>query len=311
VSRVAVLRGGHSLERAVSMNSGARVAQALEELGHEVVSVEPDTTLIGRLLELRLDCVFIALHGREGEDGTLQAALEAAAIPYTGSPPEACAMSSDKDLTKRLLAGAGLATPPARTFAERAIRELGAAASLGRVAAEIGPELIVKPVHGGSAIGVKRVDGAQELPSALAGAFAYDDRVLVERRIAGREIAVAVLGEGEAATALPAVEVLPKGGDYDYDARYGIGGASFRCPARLDEPLAAELARTALAVHRMLGCRGMSRVDLILDGEDRPWILELDAVPGMTETSLLPQAAAAAGLAWNEVVQRVLADARV
>jgi D-alanine-D-alanine ligase len=307
VSRVAVLRGGRSLERAVSMNSGAQVAQALEQLGHEVLAIDPGSGLVEELLARQVDCAFVALHGREGEDGTLQAALEAAGIPYTGSGPAACALCSDKDLAKRLLAAAGLPTPPARTLAERAIREFGAAAALGRVAEDVGPDLIVKPVHGGSAIGVKRVDSAQELPAALAGTFAYDDRVLIERRISGRELAVAVLGDGERAQALPVVEILPRGaGDYDYDARYAIGGASFRCPADLDAGLAAELAQIALEAHALLGCRALSRVDMLLDEPGRPWVLEVDAVPGMTETSLLPQAAAAAGIEWPEVVRRVL-----
>jgi len=307
VSRVAVLRGGRSLERAVSMNSGARVAQALEALGHEVLPVDPGSGLIAELLELQVDCAFVALHGREGEDGTLQAALEAAAVPYTGSGPAACALCSDKDLARRLLAAAGLPTLPARTLDERAVREFGAAATLERVAADVGPELIVKPVHGGSAIGMKRVDGADELPAALAGVFAYDDRVLIERRIVGRELAIAVLGDGEHAQALPVVEIRPRGaGDYDYDARYAIGGSSFRCPAELDADLAAELAQIALRAHSLLGCRALSRVDMLLDQAGRPWVLEVDAVPGMTETSLLPQAAAAAGLEWNEVVRRVL-----
>lgn len=310
MSRVAVLRGGRSLERAVSMNSGAQVAQALEQLGHEVLPVDPGPGLIEALLAEQVACAFIALHGREGEDGTLQAALEAAGIPYTGSGPAACALCSDKDLAKRLLAGAGLPTLPARSLAERAVRELGAAATLQRVATDVGPELIVKPVHGGSAIGVKRVDGADELPAALAGAFAYDDRVLIERRISGREVALAVLGEGESAEALPAVEIVPRGEvGYDYDARYAIGGSSFRCPADLDDDLAADLAQIALRSHTVLGCRALSRVDMLLDEAGRPWVLEVDAVPGMTETSLLPQAAAAAGLDWTEVVRRVLAAA--
>ncbi|HUA11409.1 MAG TPA: D-alanine--D-alanine ligase [Solirubrobacteraceae bacterium] len=308
---VAVLHGGRSLERAVSLRSGARVAAALSRLGHEVLTIDPGPALVEELIAGAPQAAFITLHGRDGEDGTVQSVLEAIDLPYTGSGPAACQRCIDKGLAKRLIAGAGLPTPAFRTLTEDAVRELGAAAALDRVWEEIGPQIVVKPARGGSALGVKFVRDAAELPAAMVGAFSYDDGIVLERFVRGRDLAVAVLGDGADAEVLPIVEAVPRDRDfYDYEARYEIGRTSFECPAELPDETRAAVGELARAVHALLGCRGVSRVDVMLDEALEPWVLEVNVVPGMTETSLLPQAADAAGVRFDELVARILAGAR-
>lgn len=307
---VAVLHGGRSLERAVSLRSGARVAAALARLGHEVLAIDAGPALVDDLIAGAPRAAFITLHGRDGEDGTVQSVLEAIDLPYTGSDPAACARCIDKGLAKRLIAEAGLPTPAFRTLSEDSVRELGAASALGRVWEEIGPEVVVKPARGGSSLGVKFVRDAAELPAAMVGAFSYDDGIVLERFVRGRDLAVAVLDAGDGARALPIVEAVPRDRDfYDYEARYEIGRTSFECPADLPDSTSGKACELAVAVHRLLGCTGVSRVDMMLDEELRPWVLEVNVVPGMTETSLLPQAADAAGITFDELVARILAGA--
>lgn len=300
--KVAVLKGGRSLERGVSLRSAARVEDALERLGHEVLPLEADGELVKRLAAERPDVAFVALHGPGGEDGTSQELLEILGIPFTGPGVAACIRCIDKALAKHELRMAGVPTPDWFAFNETAFRELGAADALGGLEQRLGFPLVVKPSRGGSALGVKFAASWFEVPEALVSAFSYDDRVLLERFVEGRELAVSVLG-GEP---LPIVEAIPRSGDtYDFEARYEIGRTSFVCPAELAEGEAAAVTEKAIAAYEALGCSGFSRVDLIL-AEDGPQVLEVNAIPGLTDTSLLPQAAEAAGMSFEQLVGRIL-----
>jgi D-alanine-D-alanine ligase len=300
--KVAVLKGGRSLERGVSLRSGARVEDALERLGHDSLSLDAGADLVERLAQERPAAAFVALHGRGGEDGTVQELLEILDIPYTGPGVAACARCMDKTLAKHELREHGIPTPDWFAFNATAFRELGAGDALEQIEARLGFPLVVKPARGGSALGVKMVGSREEVPEALVAAFSYDDRVLLERYVPGRELAVSVLGD----EALPVVEAIPREGDlYDFEARYEIGRTEFTCPATLDEGQAAAVNDAALGAFRALGCSGFARVDLIL-GETGPEVLEVNAVPGLTDTSLLPQAAEAVGLEFEQLVERVL-----
>lgn len=301
--RVAVLKGGRSLERGVSLRSAARVEDALERLGHEVLGLDVGPNLVERLDEERPDVAFVAMHGPGGEDGAAQELLEILGIPFTGPGVAACARCMDKVLAKHALRDAGLPTPDWFAFNEMAFRELGAADALGHIDQRLGFPLVVKPSRGGSALGVKFAADWFEVPAALVSAFSYDDRVLLERFVEGRELAVGLVGREP----LPIVEAIPAEGDrYDFEARYEIGRTSFACPAELGDADAAAVSDVALAAYETLGCAGFGRVDLIL-GEEGPQVLEVNAIPGLTDTSLLPQAAEAAGMSFEELVARILA----
>jgi D-alanine-D-alanine ligase len=323
--RVAVLKGGTSLERTVSLRSGAQVEDALKALGHDVTGIDAGTDLVERLLELSPDAVFIALHGPQGEDGTVQSVMEALGLPYTGSAPAACARGTDKVLAKQLMREAGIPTPAFHALRQSAIRDLGAGATLPSVEEQLGFPLVVKPSRGGSALGVKFASSSSELPGAMVGAFSYDGTILLERHVSGRDLAVSVLGavgdaeepgEGRPPTdrrprALPIVEAVPREeGFYDYESRYGIGMTTFVCPAELPEEITHRAHELAVEVYELLGCHGFARIDLMVDHETAElWVLEANVVPGMTETSLLPQAADAAGIPFDELVERMLESA--
>lgn len=300
--KVAVLKGGRSLERGVSLRSGARVEDALERLGHDVVSIDAGGDLVKRLAAAEPRVAFVAMHGLGGEDGTVQELLEILGIPFTGPGVAACARCIDKVLAKAELRDAGVPTPDWFAFNETAFRELGAADALSNLEERLGFPLVVKPSRGGSALGVKFASSWFDVPEALVSAFSYDNRVLLERFVEGRELAVSVLG----GKPLPVVEAIPGGGDrYDFEARYEIGRTEFVCPAELDDGDAAAVTGVAVAAYEALGCSGFSRVDLILSA-DGPQVLEVNAIPGLTDTSLLPQAAEAAGMTFEELVERIL-----
>jgi len=258
--------------------------------------------LVKRLGAERPDVVFVAMHGPGGEDGTVQELLEILGLPFTGPGVAACARCIDKVLAKHELRGAGVPTPDWFAFNETAFRELGAADALADLEQRLGFPLVVKPSRGGSSLGIKFAASWFEVPEALVSAFSYDERVLLERFVEGRELAVSVLG----AEPLPIVEVIPGEGDrYDFEARYEIGRTEFACPADLSEGDAAAVREAAVAAYEALGCSGFSRVDLIL-GQDGPQVLEVNAIPGLTDTSLLPQAAEAAGLSFEQLVEKIL-----
>jgi D-alanine-D-alanine ligase len=304
VSRVAVLKGGSSLERQVSLRSGARVEDALERLGHEVVPVDVGADLIDQLRAARPDAAFVAMHGRDGEDGTVQDLLEILGIPYTGSGVLACTRTMDKVLTKHLLVEAGLPTPEFFSFNESAFERLGAGQTLPAIEERLDFPIVVKPARGGSALGIKFARDAGDVPGALVNAFSYDDRVLLERHVTGRDLAVSVV-DGQP---LPIVEAVPVEEDfYDFEARYEIGRTRFVCPAELPADATSRASAIALAVYKLLGCYGFARVDLMLEESSGDlYVLEANAIPGLTETSLLPQAADAAGIGFDSVVARVL-----
>jgi D-alanine-D-alanine ligase len=308
-THVAVLKGGRSLEREVSLRSGANVEAALRRLGHEVVGIDVDQHLVRTLRSERPDVAFVALHGKGGEDGTVQELLEIVGIPYTGSGVLACERSMDKVVARGHLEGAGVPVPPAYAFSQAAFLELGAADALPEIERRLGLPLVVKPAKQGSALGITVAREPGEVPAALMTALAYDDRVLLERFVPGRELAVSVLGSDDP-WALPVVEAIPRAREfYDFEARYTPGLTDFEAPARLPDAVAEDAARLALSCYRALGCRGFGRVDLILDPDERLWVLELNAIPGMTDTSLFPKAAEAAGLSFDEVVARILEQA--
>jgi D-alanine-D-alanine ligase len=305
--RVAVLKGGRSLERAVSLRSAAQVEDGLERLGHEVLPIDAGPEMVAQLLAAEPDAAFVALHGSDGEDGTVQGLLEAIGVPYTGSAPGACIRCTDKALAKYLMREAGIPTPRFAAFKESAIKDLGVSAALPGLEQGIGFPMVVKPARGGSALGVKFASDSAGLPGAMVGAFSYDGAVLLERHVKGKDLAVSIL-DGEA---LPIVEAVPREEDfYDYESRYKIGMTTFVCPAELPEEVAARAQSLALEVYRLLGCHGVARVDLMLEEETGELtVLETNVVPGLTETSLLPLAADAAGIGFDELTGRILASA--
>jgi len=306
--RVAVLKGGRSLERQVSLRSGARVKDALERLGHDPLPIDVGFDLVERLQRGRPEVAFIALHGRDGEDGTVQELLDALAIPYTGSGVSACIRAADKVLAKHAMRDRGIPTPDFFAFNETAFNELGAAQALPAIQERLGFPLVVKPASQGSALGIKFARAAEEVPAALVAAFSYDRKVLLERCVAGRELAVSVIDDGDGPQALPIVEAAPVQEDfYDFEARYEFGRTRFSCPAPLGDEVAADAVGLALSAFELLGLEGFARVDLMLErSSEELYVLEADVIPGLTDTSLLPQAADAAGLGFDELVQQLL-----
>ncbi|MFZ0377529.1 MAG: D-alanine--D-alanine ligase [Solirubrobacteraceae bacterium] len=311
MTRIAVLKGGRSLERQVSLKSGARVEDALERLGHEVIAIDVGADLVDRLTDAKPDLAFVALHGRDGEDGTVQELLEVMGVAHTGSGVSACIRAADKVLAKHAMSDAGIPTPDFYAFSETAFRELGAAQALPAVEERLQFPIVVKPAGQGSALGIKFARTPADVPSALVAAFSYDRKVLLERYVAGRDLAVSIIDQDGVARALPIVEAVPEQEDfYDFESRYEIGRTRFVCPAELDEPIAARAASVALDVYALLGCSGFARVDLMLEAETGElYVLEADAIPGLTETSLLPQAADAAEIGFDELIGRIVAAA--
>jgi D-alanine-D-alanine ligase len=254
--------------------------------------------------------VFVALHGRDGEDGTIQELLEVLGLPYTGSGVAACIRCWDKVLTKHLLRGAGIPTPDFHAFSETAFRELGAAQALPAIEQQLSFPLVVKPAAQGSALGIKFARAAADVPAAIVSAFSYDRKVLLERYVPGRDLAVSIVEEDGAPRALPVVEATAEGRDfYDFEARYEIGRTRFVCPAELPSGVAERTQALAVEAYRALGCSGFARVDLMLREDGELFVLEANSVPGLTETSLLPQAADAAGIPFDALVERILAMA--
>ncbi len=297
-----MLKGGRSLERGVSLRSGGRVEEALGRRGHTVISLDVGTDLVQRLRSERPDVAFIALHGPDGEDGTVQELLEILGITHTGPGVAACARCMDKVAAKQLLRESGIPTPEWFAFSDTAFGGLGAAEALPDIEERLGFPMVVKPSGQGSSLGVKFAAGPDEVPAALIAAFSYGDRVLLERYIDGRELAVSILGTEP----LPIVEVIPRGSDtYDFEARYEIGRTSFVCPAALPSEEAVAVTAVAMRAYEALGCSGFARVDLML-GESGPQVLEVNAIPGLTDTSLFPQAAEAAGIGFEALVERII-----
>ena len=311
MSHVAVLKGGRSLERQVSLRSGARLEDALERLGHDIVGIDVGADAIERLHSASPDVAFVALHGEDGEDGTIQELLEVLGVPHTGSGVLACLRSWDKVLTKHLLVEAGLPTPEFFAFSEAAFEELGAGDALPAIEERLSFPIVVKPATGGSALGVKFARSAADVPAALVAAFSYADRVLLERYVRGHDLAVSILDGTAGPTALPIVEAVPRDEDfYDFEARYEIGRTDFVCPAELPPAVTERAHAVALETYALLGLSGFARVDLMLEeGTGHLVVLEANATPGLTETSLLPQAAEAEGIGLDELIGRIVEEA--
>ncbi|PJJ65305.1 D-alanine--D-alanine ligase family protein [Compostimonas suwonensis] len=311
---VVVLAGGISHERDVSLRSGRRVASTLTGAGHRVVVRDPDASLLPDIARSRPDVIWPALHGASGEDGALRALLDGEGIPYVGSRADSARLAWFKPTAKSLVSRAGFATPDSITLPKDTFRELGANSVLERVLSSFGVPLVVKPAQGGSAQGVTIVDSADDLPRAMVDAYTYADVALIERKIVGTEVAIAVIDTGDGPVALPAVEIEPLSGVYSFEARYNAGETLFYTPARLSDEASALAGRTAVAIHELLGLRHISRVDLIIDAEGVPWFLEANVLPGLTETSLVPQAIEAAGLdlgtVYGQLAQAAIRDAQ-
>lgn len=291
-----VLAGGLSHERDVSIRSGRRVAEALRDAGHHVIVSDVDSHLLGRWHIEPPAVVIPMLHGAAGEDGSLRDVLESLGIAYVGSTASACRMAFDKPIAKAIVAEAGIDTPMAVALPHSTFRELGADAVIAAITGRVQLPIIVKPTKGGSSLGATVVREQRELATALVAAFAYGDVALIEHLVEGTEVAVSVIERDGVPMALPAVEVVPDGGFYDYTARYTAGTTEFFVPARLSDEVTQRAADVAVRAHRALGLRDLSRSDLIVDAFGVVWFLEVNVAPGMTETSLFPQAVAAAGL---------------
>ena len=307
---VLVLAGGISHERDVSLRSGRRVADSLAEHGLTVELRDPDASLLSYLRTNRPDVVWPALHGASGEDGALRGLLDFIGVPYVGSRAEASRLAWDKPTAKTIVGRVGVSTPRSITLPRDAFRELGANSILEEIQDEFSGPLVVKPAQGGSAQGVTTVDDRSLLPRAMVDAYTYCDSALIEQKITGTEIAIGIIDSGDGPVALPAVEIQPLSGVYSFEARYNAGETRFFVPARIDPDVAARAEQAALDAHSALGLRHLSRVDLIVDGAGTPWFLEANVLPGLTETSILPQALEAAGhdLGW---VYSALADAAI
>jgi len=306
--RVAVLKGGRSLERNVSLRSGARVEDALQKLGHEVVPVDVGPDLVDQLQTVKPDVAFVALHGRGGEDGTVQELLELVGVPYTASGPSACSRCMDKVVSKNELRSAGLPTPDFYAFSQAAFEELGAARALPALEERLAFPIVVKPAAQGSALGIKFARTAADVPAAIVAAFSYDTKVLLERYVEGRDLAVSVIDGPDGPEALPVVEAIPHEEDfYDFEARYEIGRTAFVCPADIGPDATARAQELALAAYATLGCSGFARVDLMLEeSTGELTLLEANAIPGLTDTSLLPLAAEAAGISFEDLIARIV-----
>lgn len=309
LGRAMVLAGGFSHEREVSQHSGRRIAEALAEVGVDVEVRDLDAGLLPTLTSERPSVVFPTLHGTAGEDGSVRDVLEVLGIPYVGAVPDACRLAFAKPVAKSVVANAGVAVPAGVSLPHEMFRELGATALLDAIVAKVGLPMFVKPAAGGSSLGAALVQDASELPAAMVRCFAYGPAALLERYIGGTEIAVSVVDTGSGPHALPPVEIVPEGTVYDYAARYTAGRTEFFCPARLAPEVSAEVERIALVAHRTLGLRDISRTDLIVDRDDKPWFLEVNVAPGMTETSLFPQSVQAAGLDLGVMCRDLLQEA--
>ena len=304
--RVAVASGGTSIEREVSIRGARRVVAALRQAGDNVSELEIDHTILDRVRELAPDYVFIVAHGRNGEDGSLQELLELLEVPFTGSDSLASALCIDKILTKRLLVRAGLPTPPFQAFSRRTFQDLGAAVVFDEVLDRLGTPVVVKPARLGSSFGIKFVSEPDRLRTAVLGSVAYDDEILVEQHIDGRELAITILAdETGRPRALPIVEILSTREFYDYEAHYDFDVVSLDAPASLTPEVAGEAERVAVTAFEALGCRDFARVDLMLDSDGHPQILELNTIPGLTETGPTPFAADAAQMTFAQLVAAI------
>jgi len=299
--RVGVLYGGRSAEREVSIMSGRGVHDALRSAGVDAHLFDTGTQSLVELVNAGFDRVFIALHGRYGEDGTLQGALELMQLPYTGSGPLASCLAMDKVMTKKVWFEQNLPTPGFTVLTDES--------DFGKVIDDLGLPVILKPPHEGSTLGVTRVDQPSQLADAYRLAARYDREVLVEKFIEGRELTVPLLGKGKSTRALPVIEIVAPGGNYDYEHKYISNETQYICPAQLDTQLGRKVMRLAERAYNALGCEGWGRADFMLDEQGTPWLLEINTSPGMTTHSLVPMGAKAAGMSYVDLCLTILEGA--
>lgn len=303
-----ILAGGLSHERDVSIRSGRRVQEALRPHVDKISIHDVDHQLIPDVRDSGVDVVWPLLHGASGEDGSLQALLEILGVPFVGTSSKAARVAWNKAVAKAVMSRHGIHTPDYVTLPQSLFREVGAEQMLDAIVARFDLPLVVKPARGGSALGVSIVRTREELAKAMVHSYAYGDMALIEHAVQGTEVAVSVVGSGDEARTLPGVEVVYDG-SYDYDARYNPGRVEYYAPARLDPTEAATVSEAALTAHRAMDLRDFSRVDIILDGDGRAQVIDINVTPGMTETSLFPQAAEAAGLDLGELYKDILETA--
>ncbi len=298
--RVALLAGGKSNEREISLASGKGAREALEAAGFPITMIDPaDKNDLKKLIDEDFDVAFLCMHGKFGEDGTIQGLLDVLSIPYTCSGVWSSALAMDKSKTKVFYERNNVPTPPSLTvFKDDAV-------DVAEVVKKLGSSVVVKPATEGSAIGVFIVNGEEEIAGALKKAFEIDSEVLIERYIKGREFTVAVLGNKDA-VAFPVIEIVPKSDFYDFESKYAPGGSQHICPANIPDDLASRLKDAAVAAHVALSCSGTSRSDFLMEEDGTFWVLETNTIPGMTATSLLPDAASAAGMTFPELCTKLI-----
>ena len=306
--RTVVLAGGLTFEREVSLSSGTRVVEELTRAGMDAELRDADADLLPGLAAAPADAIFIALHGATGEDGALRAVLDLAGVPYVGSPAAACRLAWDKPAAKSVVRTSGITTPEWVALPHSTFRELGAGAVLDLLVARLGLPLMVKPASGGSALGAQKVSRVEDLPAAMVSCFAYGDTVLVERFVDGVELALSVVDLGDGPRALPAVEIAPESGVFDYAARYSAGLTEYHAPARLDPGVAERAAAVAVRVHEVLGLADLSRTDAIVSPDGDVHFLEVNVSPGLTETSMFPMAVEASGSTLGDVLARLITN---
>lgn len=302
---IAVLMGGRSLEREFSIKSGQRVSNALKKLGHNVIKLDIDESIVDNLNSEKIDLAYIALHGKDGEDGTIQEILEVLNIPYTGPGVYPNVLSFDKIISKQIFMSLGIPTPPFYFLNTSSFRELGSSKLLPLIAKKIGLPMVVKPSAQGSALGIRIVNDKESIPEAIISALSYSKKVILEKFIDGVELAVSIIGKKP--RILPAVEIVPKKKFFDFESRSKTGETEYFVPARISASSDKKVKEVAMAVHNALKCTKLSRVDIIMDRkEEIPYVLELNTSPGMTDTSLLPMSAEAAGLSFEELVDEII-----
>lgn len=304
---IAILAGGLTHEREVSLRSGSRVAGALREGGVQAKVLDVDAQLLQRLAALSPDIVWPLVHGSTGEDGSLQDLLDLAGYPFVGSDAEACRLASDKAVASSVLQRAGIKVPSSMALPQPLFREVGVGPIMDLIEKRYGFPLVVKPAHGGSSLGLTIVHERAELPAAMVDCFAYDEVALVQEFISGREFSVGVVDLGDGAQAMPPVEVVVTG-PYDYDARYNPGRVQYFVPAHTSEQERSAVTNLALDVHNALGLRHYSRTDMILDEQGVAWFIDVNTTPGMAETSIFPQAAAAQAQERGERTEELYLD---
>ncbi|MFQ5454640.1 MAG: D-alanine--D-alanine ligase [Nitrospirota bacterium] len=298
--RIAVLMGGRSAEREISIRSGTAVKGALERMGYNVIAIDVDKDIVERLKGHNVEIAFISLHGKGGEDGTIQGLLELLSIPYTGSGVLASAIGMDKLMTKKIAAYHKIPTPDFFALNKREWE------TINKLPGDIKYPVVIKPSSQGSTLGISIVREDSELSSSIEDAFTYDDEIIIEQYIDGREITVGILNDNP----LPVIEIIPEKGFYDFTAKYTEGKSRYIIPADLPDGIYRKVQGLALLFYQVLGCRGAARVDFRIDTELRPYLLEINTIPGMAESSLLPKSAKKAGVNYERLVEMILVGNR-